>query len=121
MRSHLAVLALALFSACPASAQEFVPVSDEAAFLSLLDGRELRLGVVGLALSVNPDGTIIGAAAGFEVTGSWTWQDGYFCREMDWSGKEIVYDCQLVEMRDGKRMRFTERRGEGDSASFDLR
>ena len=121
MRSHLAVLAVALFSACPASAQEFVPVSDEAAFLSLLDGRELRLGVVGLALSVHPDGTISGAAAGFEVTGSWTWQDGYFCREMDWSGTEIPYNCQLVEVSGTDVMRFTVDQGAGDAAEFNLR
>lgn len=120
MPRFLAALFL-LLASLPASAAEFVRVSDETAFLDLMAGRELRIGVVGLALSVNPDGTITGSAAGFDVTGSWTWQDGYFCRQMVWGGTEIPYNCQLVEARGTDVMRFTVDQGAGDAAEFNLR
>ena len=120
MPRFIAALFLVLAS-LPAFAAEFVRVSDETAFMDLMEGRELRIGVVGLALSVNPDGTIIGSAAGFDVTGSWSWQDGYFCREMDWGGTEIPYNCQLVEAQGTDVMRFTVDQGAGDAAEFNLR
>ncbi len=121
MHRTLAILAMTAFAALPAIAEEFVKVSDEAAFLSLLDGRELRLGVVGLSIAVNPDGSIVGTAAGFPITGNWTWQDGFFCRDLDWSGTVIPYNCQLVEARGTEVMRFTVDQGAGDAAEFNLR
>lgn len=121
MRTTILALSLTLCAAAPAFADEFVTVSDESTFRTLMEGRELRLGVVGLALSVNPDGTIAGRAAGFPVTGTWAWQDGYFCRQMDWSGTEIPYNCQLVEAQGTEVMRFTVDQGAGDAAEFNLR
>jgi hypothetical protein len=121
MRSILAALLISLCIAPPARAEEFTRVSDETAFLTLMQGRQLRLGVVGLALSVNPDGTISGTAAGQDVTGNWTWQDGYFCRQMLWGTNEIPYNCQLVEARGTRAMRFTVDQGAGDMAEFNLR
>lgn len=112
-----AALALTL-AAAPALA--FERVSDLSTFNALVAGKELRIGLYGLSLSVTPDGAIRGRAVGYDVTGSWSWQDGYFCRQMDWSGTEIPYNCQLVEV-DGSRMRFTTDRGAGDDAVFNLR
>ncbi len=82
-------------------------------FISLVDGRELRMGLFGVSLKVMADGRIDGSALGDPVTGSWAWQDGYFCREMDWGGTEIPYNCQLVEVRADGTMRFTCRSGRG--------
>ena len=121
MKRAFAILTLSVLAALPAFADEFVKVDDKSTFLSLMEGRELRLGVVGLAISVNPDGTIAGTAAGFALTGKWTWQDGYFCRDLDWSGTEIPYNCQLVEARGTEAMRFTVDQGAGDAAEFNLR
>lgn len=104
-----------------AQASDYVPVSDQSEFLSYLSEKNLSNRLYGLTLTVAADGTIIGRAAGYDVTGSWTWQDGYFCREMNWGGREIPYNCQLVEIRNGNEMRFTVDRGVGDSASFKLR
>jgi len=74
-----------------------------------------------LTLSVTADGAIQGRAAGRDVTGDWSWQEGYFCRKMMWGEREIPYNCQLVEIRNGDEMRFTVDRGAGDSATFKLR
>ena len=115
----LVLVALLLSSA--AAAQDFVPVTDKDAFLALVKGRELRLGVLGIAISINPDGTISGSASGWDLTGDWTWDNGFFCREMDWGGTKIDYNCQLVEARGTEAIRFTVDQGAGQAAEFNLR
>ena len=117
------ILACIFLMAAPvsASANEFQPVRDKGAFLSLVQDRELRIGLYNLSLNVMPDGRINGSALGWSITGSWTWQDGYFCREMNWSGMQIDYNCQLVEVEGAEKLRFTVDKGAGDAAVFKLR
>jgi hypothetical protein len=69
---------------------------------------------------VLPNGEIAGTAVGWELSGTWDWKDGLFCREMDWSGMPIDYNCQLVETN-GEELRFTSDAGKGNSADFRLR
>jgi len=107
-------------SATPALA-DYRPVSDRAEFLSFMDGKRLSNRLYGITLNVTPDGAIAGTGAGWDITGTWSWQDGFFCREMSWGGDPIPYNCQLVEIRNGNEMRFTVDQGAGDSASFKLR
>jgi hypothetical protein len=116
-------IATALLFAAPvaAVANEFQPVKDKGDFLALVKDRVLRIGLYDLSLNVLPDGRIEGSALGWGITGTWSWKDGYFCREMDWSGMEIAYNCQLVEANGAERLRFTVDRGAGDSATFRLR
>jgi hypothetical protein len=116
-----AILSLILATAAaPALAESYVPVKDQATFLSLIEGKELRNFFYGVRLNVMADGQIAGAAIGWDIVGSWSWQDGYFCREMSWGGDPIAYNCQLVEARGDDRLRFTVDQGAGDSASFRL-
>jgi hypothetical protein len=119
LRAITTVMLLA--SPVAAGANDFQPITDKADFLTLIQDRELRIGLYNLSLNVMPDGQIKGSALGWGITGNWSWKDGYFCREMDWSGMEIEYDCQLVEANGGERMRFTVDQGAGDSATFRLR
>jgi hypothetical protein len=105
----------------PVAAEGFEPVKDKDRFLDLVQDRELRIGVYNLSLNVLPDGRIAGSALGWDITGQWDWKDGYFCREMDWSGMEIDYNCQLVEAQGAEKLRFTVDQGKGDSATFRLR
>lgn len=100
---------------------EFKPVTDKAEFLSVVEGRELRLGVFQIAIKITPDGQILGEALGWGLQGTWDWKDGYFCREIDWSGEPIPYNCQLVEVSDNSKIRFTVDQGAGDEATFNLR
>lgn len=104
----------------PAAAQAFERVSERATFLSIVDGKDLRIGIYGLTLNVRADGSIVGRAAGWDITGSWAWRDGYFCRDMDWSGYAIDYNCQLVEVA-GDRIKFTVDQGAGDDAVLRIR
>lgn len=120
MKSVILSLSLAI-GAAPAVADSYVPVTDQATFLSLIQGKELRNFLYGVRLNVFENGSIQGAAVGWDITGTWSWQDGYFCREMNWGGDPIPYNCQLVEASGSERVRFTVDRGAGDSASFRLR
>jgi hypothetical protein len=120
MLKALACLTL-LATPVAATANDFEPVRDQGAFLDLVKDRVLRIGLYDLSISLKPDGQIEGNALGWAITGTWQWQDGYFCREMDWSGTPIAYNCQLVEVQDGEKLRFTVDRGAGDAAVFRLR
>ena len=116
-----AALLFTLASALPAAAEGFQTVTDESRFLDLVQNRELRIGLYDLSINVLADGRIAGSALGWDITGQWSWQDGYFCRVMDWSGTPISYNCQLVEAEGAEKMRFTVDQGRGDSATFRLR
>jgi hypothetical protein len=114
-------IALAVAAALPAAAESFSRISDRSAFVQTVQDKELRLGMFGVSLKVEEDGEIRGSALGWDIIGTWEWQDGYFCREMDWSGYPIPQNCQLVEAKGGEEIRFTVDKGAGDSASFKLR
>jgi hypothetical protein len=118
---RFAALFLTLAVVHPAAADGFQPVTEKTRFLDLIQNRELRIGLYDLSLNVLPDGRIDGSALGWKITGQWAWKDGYFCREMDWSGTPISYNCQLVEAEGAEKLRFTVDQGKGDSATFRLR
>ena len=110
---------LMLFVAAPAAAA-FDRISDRSTFMETVGGKDLRIGIYGLTLNVLDNGQITGRAVGYDITGSWSWENGYFCRDMDWSGYPIEYNCQLVEV-DGDRIRFTVDQGAGDDAVLRIR
>ena len=118
---RLAAVLFVLALPASAAASGFEPVKDKERFLSLVKDRTLRIGLYNLSLNVLPDGRIDGSALGWKITGKWSWKDGYFCREMDWSGTPISYNCQLVEAEGAEKLRFTVDQGKGDSATFRLR
>lgn len=97
---------------------EFAKVDSEDQFVSLISGKELRRPFV--RLEVSPQGEISGRGAAWSVTGNWTWQEGYFCRDLFWGGDPLGYNCQEVRT-DNNRIRFTSDRGKGDSAEFRLK
>jgi len=119
----LRVIACILMLVAPAAtaANDFQPVREKGDFLTLVQDRVLRIGLYNLSIRVLPDGSIEGSALGWKITGKWDWKNGYFCREMDWSGTPIRYNCQLVEARGAEQLRFTVDQGAGDSATFRLR
>lgn len=123
VRPGLSLPVLALLLALvplPARADGYARIATREDFVAAVDGREMRIRLLGITLNVRADGTITGNAMGWPVTGSWDWQDGFFCREMDWSGTPVPFNCQLVE-RQGDDIRFTVDKGKGDSARFALR
>ena len=104
-------------AAVPAMA-EFAKVEDQSQFLSLVTGKELQRPFINV--EVTPEGEITGRGAAWPVTGRWSWQEGYFCRDLYWGGDSLGYNCQEVRATDN-RIRFTSDKGAGDSAEFRLR
>lgn len=117
MPSLVAGLFLSAAVTEPAAAEDFRVVDSADRFVSLVNGRELRR--LGIRLNVTPEGQIIGRAFGSTVTGEWTWQGGYFCRDLFWGGDDLGYNCQLVQER-GDTLRFTSDQGSGMYADLTL-
>ena len=115
-----AVLVASLISLVPefATSQTSQWVKEEHKFIILIDGKKLKRFLI--ELSVETDGTITGTGAGTNVTGSWNWQDNYFCRNLSWGSRDLGYDCQKVELR-GQKLFFTSDRGRGSTAGFTIR
>ena len=121
MKRTTAATLLLIVTATTAAADDYRKVSERSEFMTLLSGKNLSNRLYGVNLAVGDNGQISGTGAGWDITGSWSWEDGFFCREMNWGGDPIPYNCQLVEVRNGNEMRFTVDQGAGDAASFKLR
>ena len=100
------------------SAESFNVVSSREAFVSLIEGRELRR--FGIRLTVSSDGAIEGRAFGTRVTGQWDWDGGYFCRDLYFGNEDLGFNCQLVQVN-GETLRFTTDQGAGIYADLTLR
>lgn len=117
MQMRAACLSVAL-AVCATGAQaDFNKINDQAEFLSHVSGKTLTRPLV--ELRVTTDGRIEGRGSLWDVTGNWSWQNGYFCRELFWGGDALGYNCQEVQIN-GPRVRFTSDRGQGQSAVFRL-
>ncbi|MEX3017677.1 dihydrodipicolinate reductase [Gymnodinialimonas hymeniacidonis] len=93
-------------------------VSDRGTFLSYVQGRELTR--IGVSLRVSPDGSIAGRALGRDVTGTWAWEGGMFCRTLDAGDRQFGRNCQVVSV-DGNSIRFHADQGTGEIADFRIR
>ena len=113
----LAVTAMLAAVGLPAAA-EYARIQNKSDFVAAVNGNRLTRPLVDLR--VTSGGAISGKGAVWEVTGKWSWKDGYFCRTLVWGGKDLGYNCQLVA-RDGAKLRFTSDRGAGESAVLTLR
>ncbi|QFU09878.1 hypothetical protein PARPLA_00559 [Rhodobacteraceae bacterium THAF1] len=112
-------LTLALVAlAAPAVAQDLPRIETRDAFIGTVAGKTLTTS--GISIQATPGGQITGRGLGFNVTGSWTWQDGYFCREMSVAIRSWDMNCQAV-YSDGASVRFIADRGQGDTADLSIR
>ena len=102
--------------AVPAFA-EFQQVTSRSDFVALVGGKTLTRPLV--KIQVLPDGRIAGKGASWDVTGKWSWENGYLCRSLEWGGDDLGYNCQEVKT-DGARVRITSDKGTGQSADFRL-
>jgi hypothetical protein len=100
-----------------AARADFENITDIDAFVGLVD--QATLTRFGTTVTVAPDGGISGRAFGSPVTGSWSWESGYFCRDLTWGGSDLGYNCQQVA-QDGQTLRFTSDKGAGRSADLTI-
>lgn len=115
---RFAAALLVAFAVAPASADAFQKVDEKDRFVQIVEDRELTR--MGIGLDVTSDGKIIGRAFGRDVRGNWTWQDGYFCRDLYWGKRDLGYNCQEVKVN-GATIRFTSDKGTGQFADLTLR
>ncbi|SFS90540.1 hypothetical protein SAMN04488040_2355 [Sulfitobacter marinus] len=116
---NVRIIACIAMTVLATSAQaEFQRVESEAEFVSAVNGKTLNRMLV--ELNVTPAGAISGTGAVWDVSGNWTWKDGYFCRRLIWGGDDLGYNCQEVALK-GSKIRFTSNKGAGESAEFTLR
>lgn len=108
---------LALAGVAAPALADYEPIRDRSEFLGVVTQGDLTR--MGIRVTVTPDGGIKGRAFGRDVTGAWTWEDGYFCRDLAWGETSFGYNCQEVA-RDGRSVRFTSDKGTGQSASLRL-
>ncbi len=113
----LTALLLAAAPLGPVLAEGFTPLRDKAAFVALIENKNLKR--LGITLRVLPDGAITGKALGQKVRGAWQWKDGYFCRDLYWGNENLGANCQEVSVR-GRTLRFQSDRGTGDYADLSL-
>ena len=115
-RIFMAAIAVTLAGAAKA---DLVKVEDQSQFVSMISGKTLTRPLV--KINLMPDGRIEGRGVTWEVEGTWSWKDGYFCRDLFWGGDALGYNCQEVQATADGRIQFTSDRGAGDSAMFRLR
>ena len=113
----LSLIVAMLLGAGVAQAQS-VKVETRAQFVQAVDGRTLSRPMN--SLRVMPGGTITGRGMVREVSGTCTWRDGYFCRDLFWGGSPMGFNCQEVRL-EGQDIRFMPDGGIGDFAGFRLR
>lgn len=99
-------------------ASSFTAVTEREQFVDIVSRGTLSR--FGIKLNVKPDGKIDGRAFGRDVSGSWDWRDGYFCRDLFWGPREIGANCQEVKVS-GSTLRFTSDQGAGRFADLRLR
>ena len=59
---------------------------------------------------VHEDGTLSGEFKKKKITGTWSWEDQYYCRTGKLGGKDFGHDCQVVEVS-GNTMIFKGNKG----------
>ena len=118
MRLLAATTAAAFALVSPAQA-DLRKVESQQEFVTLVANKTLPRPLI--KLTVSPDGSIAGRGARWDGVGSWSWQDGYFCRDLFWGGDALGYNCQEVRATPDGRIKFTSDKGAGDSAMFRLR
>ncbi len=108
-----------LFSFISSGARsEYLVIKDKNTFIATIKDKTLKRPLI--RLEVTEDGKITGRAAMLSVTGQWTWENSYFCRDLFWGSRNLGYNCQQVS-RSGKKIRFTSDKGEGDFADFTVK
>ena len=65
------------------------------------------------------DGTITGTVGGREMTGTWSWQDEFYCRSITIADTSVPYDCQILILS-GDELIAIRDRGMGESNVFQL-
>ena len=112
------ILSIALVVSASAAQAEFAKIVSMQDFVRAVKDKTLTRPLI--RLQVLPDGRIEGRGMMRDVSGKWSWKDGYFCRDLFWGTEDLGYNCQVVHIN-AQSIRFTADRGVGDYADFSLK
>ena len=111
------VVGLALFALAASHSIQQVSATDSNARITTEQG--FREKAVGKKLVqkhgyviVHDDGTLTGAFGKKKITGTWNWEDTYYCRTAKLGKKDFGHDCQVVEVS-GDGLIFIRKKGKG--------
>ncbi|MDU8928740.1 hypothetical protein RXV86_15215 [Alisedimentitalea sp. MJ-SS2] len=116
MRIKALLLSIALATPTAALA-EFTRIETSEQFNDQVVGRVITFSV-GTTL-IHADGTTEGSLTKpqeVDYTGTWTWEDGFYCRNLVIDGDETGVICMQVEV-DGNNLRLIRDKGEGRAYS----
>jgi len=112
-----AVTVALIVSACAATPiTDYQPINTKEEYMAAVMGRTISLGNKS-ATTTHADGTMTGTAGGEEVIGTWSWEEGKFCREGTIGDEKLKRDCQKMALA-GDQLRIT--RGDGSIGLFKL-
>lgn len=122
MRPLLITTAFALLAGCmepgtTTSAAGVGAITDEAQFRSAIVGKTLEFN--GNTFTVNADGTFSGPWDGNGISGTWTWENGAFCRAGRAGSRTLDRDCQTWAVN-GNVATVTRDRGAGSSFDYTI-
>lgn len=96
----------------------FERVNDAATFSASVADRRLEFpDEPAVWFRLKSDGTMDGELRRGTVTGTWTFEDGFWCREFTAGGRASPPDCQVVEIAPNQA-RFTRDRGNGEAGVY---
>lgn len=109
-----ALAAMPILVACAAT-PDYQPIVTKDEYMTQVVGRTVNFGSG--SSTTHPDGTMTGSSQDGEVKGTWSWEDGKFCREGTVGTNVMERDCQALEIA-GNKLRVS--RGNGTKSEFDL-
>ena len=92
-------------------------IRTEREFLDVVAGRKMT-NETGFATN-RKDGTLTGKLDKRQLTGSWSWEDGFFCRIGKLGNHNFGLDCQTVVVS-GDSVTFTQEKGKGKKVTYRL-
>ncbi len=99
---------------------EFERISSKEQYLELVAGRVGRTKGTNITSTAFADGTLKGGSGAKKFSGTWTWEDEYFCREVTVGSKVLEPDCQIIEIS-GSTLKVTRKKGEGEIVFLQLK
>ena len=100
------------------STAAFVRISDGASFAQLIADKRLEVpDKPDRWFRLNANGTIVGDVGKGKVSGTWNFENGFWCRTLVAGVSSLGQDCQLVEHKPGVA-RFTREEGKGGSGEY---
>lgn len=109
------VLSVSAFSDVAAGEQR---ITTEEEFRRIAEDKEQHAGW-GYVIT-RKDGSIRGFYKGKFVSGEWSWEGEYYCRNVMIDTRDLGHDCQVVTVS-GNKLTYIRKKGAGQTSTFELR